>query len=148
MRSFPVLVLGLAVCFLSLFPDSLPQLFLRCLLPFSLPHFSHPVRFLSSAFRPIPATQLSVSSVPLFPLLPHSGFHDASVPLSLSRFPPYLPPDFSFGPSGFPYLASCLFPFILPRFAPTAVPRVLAFCFRLRPFPFISAFFRPLHFRF
>ena len=32
-----------------------------------------------------------------------------------------------------------MFPFILPRFAPTAVPRVLAFRFRLRPVPFRSA---------
>ena len=50
MRSFPVLVLGFAVCFLSPFPDSLPQLFLRCLLPaFAFRIF----RFPSAFFRPL-----------------------------------------------------------------------------------------------
>ena len=56
----------------------------------------------------------------------------------------------SFRPPGFPcflpdskYSAFCLFPFTLPRFAPTAVPQVLAFA--LTPaFSFVSSFFRPL----
>ena len=59
-RSFPVPVLSFAVRFLSLFPDSLPQPFLRC----SLSRFPLPFRFLSSASLPIPATQPSVSSFP------------------------------------------------------------------------------------
>ena len=33
-----------------------------------------------------------------------------------------------------------MFPFVLPCFAPTAVPQVLAFCFRSRPFPFFFRF--------
>ena len=50
MPSFRVPVLGLAVRFLSPFPDSLPQLFLRCLLPaFAFRIF--PV--LSAFFRPL-----------------------------------------------------------------------------------------------
>ena len=43
----------------------------------------------------------------------------------LYRFPHSLLPDFSCIPSWFWYLAFCLFPFILPGFAPTAVPPVL-----------------------
>ena len=35
----------------------------------------------------------------------------------------------------FKYSAFCLFPFILPGFAPTAVPPVLPFCSRFRAFP-------------
>ena len=51
MRSIPILVLGFAVRFLSPFPDSLPQPFLRCLLPaFAFRIF----RFPSAFFRPLP----------------------------------------------------------------------------------------------
>ena len=50
-HSFPVPVLSFAVCFLSPFPDSLPQLFLRCLLPaFAFRIF----RFPFVSFRPLP----------------------------------------------------------------------------------------------
>ena len=45
----------------------------------------------------------------------------------LYRFPHSLLPDFSCIPSWFWYLAFCLFPFILPCFAPTAVPQVFPF---------------------
>ena len=64
------------------------------------------------------------------------------------RFPRSLLPGFPCIFSRFRYSALCLFPFALPCFAPTAVPQVLTFCFRFRPFPFFSAFFRPLLFRF
>ena len=56
------------------------------------------------------------------------------------RFPRSLQPDLSCFPSRFRYSAFCLFPFVLPCFAPTAVPQVLAFCFRFRPFPFLFRF--------
>ena len=49
MHSFTLLVLRLTVCFLSSFPDSLPQLFLRCLLQLS---FLRIFRFASIFFRP------------------------------------------------------------------------------------------------
>ena len=49
---------------------------------------------------------------------------------------------------GSSYSAFCLFPFILPGFAPTAVPPVPPSCSRFRAFPFPSASFRPLLFRF
>ena len=47
-----------------------------------------------------------------------------------SRFPdlsPYSRPGFPCHLSGSVYSASCLFPFVLPSFAPTAVPLVLPF---------------------
>ena len=57
-------------------------------------------------------------------------------PVLISSFqirclPPYLPSGFPYFFSGFSYLAFRLFPFVLPGFAPTAVPPVL---------PFVSAF--------
>ena len=70
-----------------------------------------------------------------------------------SRFPglsPYFRPGFPCLLSGSVYLAFCQFPFILPCFAPTAAPQVLAwlrspFSFlRFSISPFFTAFFRPL----
>ena len=51
MPSFQVPVLGLADGFLSPFPDSLPQLFLRCL-PYAFA--LGPFRFRFASFRPLP----------------------------------------------------------------------------------------------
>ena len=140
MRSFQVLVLGFAVRFLSLFPVSLPQPFHRCLLyafAFSLFLFS------SAFFRPLPIRFQLLSLCFFLSVLPVSASQwlpRCSVPLSLPCFPPFSPPDHSCFLPGFSYSASCLFPFALPRFAPTAVPRVLTFCFRFRSFPFQSCF--------
>ena len=92
--------------------------------------FSLQLQFLSSLLYPVLTTWLSVSSVPCFLLPPHSGFHNASLPLSFPRFPRFSPTGFPFRHSRFPYLAFCLFPFALPCFAPTAVPQVITF-FRL-----------------
>ena len=50
-----------------------------------------------------------------------------SVPLSLPCFSPYFRPGFPCRLSGSKYSAFCLFPFVLPCFAPTAVPQVLPF---------------------
>ena len=77
----------------------------------------------------------SVSSFPHFPAPPHSGFPGAPLPLSLSRFSPFVPAWFPMPCSRFSYSACCLFPFVPPGFAPTAVPPVLPFCFRFRAFP-------------
>ena len=126
---FPVLhfqlpVLSFPVCFLSPFPDSLPQLFLRCLLS----HFQFPFRFLSSSSVPLPATQLDCSSFPpssrlcltaAFPVRFGSFRHLCFSPSVLSGFP--------FISSGSAYLAFCWFPFVLPCFAPAAVPQVIPF---------------------
>ena len=70
-----------------------------------------------------------------------------------SRFPGLSPssqPGFPCLLSGSVYSAFCQFPFILPCFAPTAVPQVLAWLcspfgsLRFSISPFFSAFFRPL----
>jgi hypothetical protein len=78
MPSFQVPVLGFAVRFLSPFPDSLPQLFLRCLphaLAFGLSP-SNPLSFVR--FSSGSGYSASVSSFPLFPASPHSGFSGAA----------------------------------------------------------------------
>ena len=116
----------------------------------SLSVFPLPLRFLSSASLPVLATQ------PLFlPFL----FLPASASqwlvrccLSAFRLPCFsasAPPGFPCFASASSYSAFCSFPFILPGFAPTAVPPVLPF----RPLPLVRfpsglfprfAFFRPL----
>ncbi len=141
MPSFQVPVLGSTVGFLSPFPDSLPQLFLRCL-PYAFAFGLSPsdplsfVRFSSGS-----GYSASASSFPF------SSCLRLTVASSVLRFrfrffgsPRSLQPDLSCLPSRFRYSASCLFPFVLPCFAPTAVPQVLAFRFRLRPFPFFFRF--------
>ena len=147
MHSFPVSVLSPTVCFLLPFPDSLPQPFLRCLLPaFAFRIF----RFPSALFRllsvPLPATRPSVSSVPFFPALPHSGFPGAPSPLSLPGLPHSFLPGFPCILSWFPYLAFCWFPFVLPCFAPAAVPQVIPFQIS-PPGPVLDfRFFQSFHF--
>ena len=127
MHPFTVLVLRLTVRFLSSFPDSLPQLFLRCLPILPSQYFPFPFRFLSSASVLLPTTQPSVSLFPFYLFLPHSGCLSICLPLSLPTFPRYLLPDFSCIPSRFPYSTYCWFPFVLPCFAPAAVPQVIPF---------------------
>ena len=148
MFSFPVLRTRLSVCFLSSLLASLPQLFHQCF-PFAL-------AFGLSPFNPFPFVRFSSGSYysafcSSFPSLLGSASQLLSrclSPLSLPQFPLSLQPDFSCFPSRFPYSAFCLFPFVPPGFAPTAVPPVLPFCFRFRAFPFRSVSFRPLLFRF
>ena len=152
MSSFPVLRTRLSVCFLSPFPDSLPQLFLRCLpcalafglFPFDLLSF---VRFSSGSGY--------LASVSSFPLSSRLCLTVASsvLPLYLSAsllFPvlsDLISHVFFLGSS---YSAFCLFPFILLGFAPTAVPPMLPFfSASSRPLLFwavclLSGFFRPL----
>ena len=126
----------LSVRFLSPVPDSLPTAVPQVLpLRSRLRDFPLPFRFLSSASVPPPATQPSAPSFPHFPAPPHSGFPGAPLPLSLPRFSPFVPAWFPMPCFRFPYSASCLFPFVPPGFAPTAVPPVLPFCFRFRAFP-------------
>ena len=137
MPSFQVPVLGFSDGFLSPFPDSLPQLFLRCL----------PCAFAFGLSPSVPLSFVRFSSGSgysafcffrsfFFPFLPHSGLSGASVlPSGFPNLSPSFPPGFPCFFSGFQYLAFCLFPFVLPSFAPTAVPLVLTFCFRFRSFP-------------
>ena len=116
MPSFQVPVLGSTVRFLSLFPVSLPQPFLRCL-PSALRfrYFPLSVRFLSSALFKLPATQLSVSS---FPSLPGSA-HQLAFPV----------PDSAFAFSVFPFISGLISRAFLPGFCTR-----LSVCFLL-PFP-------------
>ena len=143
---FPVLPRLVSRAF---FPGSGTQL--CCMFPFALPrfaptavprvlafssgsfrpllfrHFPFRFRFLSSASAFLPATQPSVSSFPFFPFLPLSGFPGAASPLSLPCFPRSSPAGFPSVLSRFPYSAFCWFPFVLPCFAPAAVPQVIPF---------------------
>ena len=133
-------------------PTAVPQV-----LPFQIsPRGPVPdFRFLSSAS--VLASHYSAlcsSFSTVFPFSPHLGFSGAPAPLSLPRFSPSFRPGFPCLLSGSVYSAFCLFPFALPCFAPTAVRQVLAWlsspfgslCFS--NFPFFSASFRPLLFRF
>ena len=111
-RSLRFCLFSFPVCSLSLFPDSLPQPFLRCFgilrllqLPFPIrPCLRslrfHPASFPPQSFRFAPVRLglcylVSVSSFPCFKLPPHSGFRSAatlSVPLRFLRFPSFIPP--------------------------------------------------------
>ena len=136
MPSFQVLRTWLPVCFLSPFPDSLPQLFLRCL--------PHALAFGLSPSDPLPFVRFSsgsgysasVSSFPLFPALPHSGLPGAPFRFRFLGFPR------SFRP-GFPYLLSRFFVlgFLFVSFRPSLIRShscssgsfPFAFAFRLSP---------------
>ncbi len=71
MHPFTVLVLRTTVRFLSLFPDSLPQLFLRCLL---LVLTFRIVRLAFTFFRPLLITQYFALSFPFFLTSPMQRF--------------------------------------------------------------------------
>ena len=94
---FPVSVLS--SLFVSFHPSLIrfPQPFLRCL-PFfrflaspSCSVFSASLPFPFGLFRSASGYSASVSSVPFFPFLPHSGLSGAPSPLSLPRFSPFFP---------------------------------------------------------
>ena len=119
----------LSVCFLSPFPDSLPTAVPQVLPLRSRPRdFPLPFRFLSSPSVPPPATQPSASSfLPSGPS-PHSWL-SVQAPVSFVPVASPLHPRLVSRPlpSGSAYSAFCSFPFVLPSFAPTAVPLVLPF---------------------
>ena len=137
MSSLPVLRTRLSVRFLSSLPASLPQLFHRCF-PFALAFGLSP--FLPLSFVRFGSGSDYLASVSSFPLSSRFRLTVASsvLPLCLSTsllFPvlsDLISHVFFLGSS---YSAFCLFPFILPSFAPTAVPLVLPFCSRFRAFP-------------
>ena len=126
MPSFQVLVLGFADGFLSPFPDSLPQLFLRCLpLPFGFGLF----RFPSASFRPL-LFRLRLFSFPVLPF-PSSCFR-LSVASSVLRF--FLSASLlsTFSSARFPVL---LFRFLVLGFSagflssfPVPLPQPLSWC--------------------
>ena len=150
MLSFQVPVLGSTVGFLSPFLDSLPQLFLRCF-PYAFAFGLFPVdRFSFVRLSSGSGYSASVSSFPLSSRFPLTVgllrcFHSALASLVFPVPSDLISHVFSPGSS---YSAFCLFPFVPPGFAPTAVPPVLPFCSRFRAFPFRSVPFRFLLFRF
>ena len=145
MHPFTVLVLRTTVRFLSPFPDSLPQLFLRCLLlvlTFRIVRlafiFFRPCwlnfRLLSSLFLPFCSSRCHLTAV--FSMHPfHFHFQDLPVTLCLISH------AFLHGSLTRLY---CWFLFVLPCFAPAAVPQAIPFEFLLGGRCMTSAFFRPL----
>ena len=118
--------------------------------------FSASSQMFAHAFRPLslssslePNYSAFCFSFPVYPHSPHSwllGF--SASPLGSPDFLPTVLPGFPCISFGSQYSASCMFPFILPRFAPTAAPQVLTF-FRLSTSLRCSSlrlpFFRPAH---
>ena len=99
----------------------------------------------SASSRPLPPGSDYSASVSSFPLLPCLAsqwlFRCRPLAFRPPGFSTSVPPSFPCFPSVFKYSASCLFPFILPGFAPTAVPPVLPSCSRLRAFPLLPLSF-------
>ena len=143
MPSFQVPVLGFAVRFLSPYPDSLPQLFLRCFPSFPLSLLFRAFRFPSGSFRPLLLRfqLLSFLFLPflLFPVPPLSCFPGARFRF---RFFAFL---FLSGLISHAFLpGSCTRPsvcFLLPfpDSLPTAVPQVLPFFSAFASLPGFSA---------
>ena len=111
-------------CGLSRFPYSVLCWFpfvLPCFAPAAVPQvipfWSYPpgptpdFRFLSSASILAPHYSASVSSFPLFPFPPHSGFSGAPLPLTLLRSSPFIPAWFPKPSSRFSVLGSLLVSF-------------------------------------
>ena len=85
---FPGSRTRLSVSFLSSFPDSLPQLFLRCL-PYALcfRSFSLSIAFFRPLSISVLTTQPSVLSFPFFPFFPDGGSSGAYFPLRSGLLP-------------------------------------------------------------
>ena len=117
----------------------------------SLSVFPLSVCFLSSAFVPLPATQLSVSSVPFFLFPPRSGFSSASVlPFGFPVFRLLCRPV---SRAAFPVSGTWLSVRFLSSL-PASLPQLFHRCFPSFPLPLVrfssglfrllSTFFRPL----
>ena len=150
MSSFPVPRTRLPVCFLSPFPDSLPQLFLRCF-PCALAFGLFP--FPSAFFRPLLFRFRLLSFLCLlflfFPVLPHSGFSGAaSLPFGFLAFPRSFRPGFPCLLSRFFVLGSLFVSFHPSRFRSHSCSTGASLLLSPSGFPLSSAFFRPLPFRF
>ena len=149
LASFPVSGTRLSVRFLSPFPDSLPQLFLRCVpcafafglspfLPLPFVHFRSGSGYSAFCFF--------FSLFFLFP--PHSGFFSVPFRFRFLVFPALSSLiSHAFLPGSGTQLSVCFlssFPVSLPQLFHRCLPS--AFAFGLSPS--FSAFFRPLLFRF
>ena len=147
MSSFPVLRTRRSVCFLSPFPDSLPQLFLRCL-PCALAFGLFPFR--SAFFRLLPVRFRLLGFLFLlflfFPALPHSGSSSAaSLPFGFLAFPlPFHPVSRVSLP--FSVLSFLFVSFHPSRFRSHSRSTGASLLLSLSGFPLSSVFFRPLPF--
>ena len=145
MPSFRVPVLGFPVCFLLPFPDSLPQLFLRCL-PYALCFRSFPFRsafFRLLLFRFWLLSLLCFLSA-FFPFLPHSGSAVCQLRLSLCWFSPFFKnPVSRVFLCGSRTQLSVSFLSSFPASLPQLFHRCLPYALNFRYFPLRSAFFRP-----
>ena len=139
MFSFPVLRTRLPVCFLSPFPDSLPQLFLRCL-PCAFAFGLSPSNLLlSSASLPVLATWPLLLPFLFLPVSPSQWvFFGAPLPLSLLWFSPFFPTWFPM--SSLPVLRTRLSVCFLSSFL-ASLPQLFHQCF-----PFARAFGLSPHF--
>ena len=116
-----------AVCFFSSFPASLPQPFHRCSPSLSLRRFPwRSLSFVRSRFR-LQLLSLCFFLSALCPVCLTVASGPGSGSLRPLRSSPSSATGFPSALSGSAYSASCLFPFVPPCFAPTAVPQVLAF---------------------
>ena len=151
MPSFQIPVLGSTVGFLSPLPDSLPQLFLRC---FPYAYAFGLFCFRSDFFRPLPFRfrLLGFLFLPFLflPVFPSQWvfFGAASWPFGFLAFPlPFHPVSrvsLSFLRTRLSVRFLSSFPVSLPQPFHWCFPFALAFGL----FPSLSAFFRPLLFRF
>ena len=150
MPSFQVLVLGSTVGFLSPFPDSLPQLFLRCLpcaFAFGLSP-SDPFSYQSLLFR-LWLLSLCFFLSSFFPFPPHSG-SSSVLPFRFRffGFPRSFRPGFPCLLSRFFVLGSLFVSFHPSRFRSHSCSTGASLLLSPSGFPLSSAFFRPLPFRF
>ena len=129
-----------------------------CLFPFVLPSFAPTAvpLVLISAFASMFFPYLPLSFVCFFSGSDYSVFRFFLSCSSLLRLTvafqvlgssfrsfhllPFFLSDFSFSFPGSQYSVFCWFPFVLPCFAPAAVPQVITFCFRLRCFSIAFCF--------
>ena len=103
--------------FFSAFRSTLAR-FPSAFFPFRPLHF----RSTSSPFRLLDFT---VFPFLFFPSLPHSGSSGVRFPLAVPSFSPFCYVWFPIHTPGSKYSAFCWFPFVLPSFAPAAVPLVI-----------------------
>ena len=148
MPSFRVPVLGFADGFLSPFPDSLPQLFLRCL-PYAFAFGLSPsdplsfVRFSSGS-----GYSAFCVSFPTFPASPHSGFSGAPSPLSLPWLSPFFLTRFPVFSFPVPVLGFLSVSFHPSRFLSHSRSTGASLMLSLSGFPRAQTFFRPFFARF
>ena len=116
-------------------PTAVPQV-----LPFQVspPGSTLDFRFLSSASVLASHYSASVSSFPLFPFLPHSGFHGARRFLSSPLLSPSVPPV-SMLPFRFRYFSLPAVPFSASLFRVTGATSATDLLFPVRPLPLAFA---------